>query len=175
MNGEVKNPQDQWPGVLIAYDFVLPSYQWMTSRLEATVARIQTLMTFAATITLGFPVLRQAIDREASFVSLPFALAVACFLALMTLGNIARDVGDMMFTNPGKLYDRSLHLEEWEFKRDAIYYAGICFSHNSALANRKARLGRIMSCLLLVEVLAFLFWIAKPIGSIAALWGRVIP
>lgn len=93
----------------------------------------------------------------------------------MILGVIARDVGDMMFTNPAKLHDRSLHLDEWNFKRDAIYYAGICFSHNSALANKKARLGRIMSGLLLIEVLAFLTWIANPIEPIAALWGRVIP
>ncbi|MGH2454926.1 MAG: hypothetical protein ACRDHD_01520 [Candidatus Limnocylindria bacterium] len=132
-------------------------------------------MMFAATVTLGFPVLGQAIDKQASFASLPFIIAVTCFLALMILGIIARDLGDLMFTNPAKLYDRSLHLDEWNFKRDAIYYAGICFSHNSALANRKARFGRAMSGLLVIEVLAFLIWIANPIGPIAALWGRVTP
>ena len=40
-----------------AYDFVLPSYAWTTARLEAIVGRVQTLLTFAATITLGFPIL----------------------------------------------------------------------------------------------------------------------
>lgn len=74
-----QNPGDKWPSVIYAYDFVLPSYQWMTSRVEATVTRIQGLMTFAATVTLGFPVLGQTIDKEASFVSLPFIVAVACF------------------------------------------------------------------------------------------------
>jgi len=39
-----QSPGDKWPSVIYAYDFVLPSYQWMTSRVEATVTRIQGLM-----------------------------------------------------------------------------------------------------------------------------------
>jgi hypothetical protein len=161
MTTDARGPEDQWPAVTVAYDFVLPSYQWMTTRLEATVGRVQSLMTFAATIALGFPVLGQAINKTISYYSIPFGLAIVFFVLLMVIGIVARDLGDTMLTSPAKLYSRSLHLSDWEFKRDAIFYAGVCFDHNAALANRKARLARCMSWLLLGETLSLLLWIAR--------------
>ena len=152
-------PEEQWPAVSVAYDFVIPSYNWMATRLEANVSRIQALMTFTATITLGFPVLGQAINKTIMFHSASFISAIGFFLVIMILGIVARHMGNFELVNPTKLYNESLHLSEWEFKRDAIFHAGRSFSHNAVLSNRKARIAMIMSGCLLAEVLAFLTWI----------------
>ena len=151
--------EETYPAVKFAYDFVQPSYGLMTARIEATVSRIQALMTFAATITLGFPVLGRAINPSISFGCAPFAVGLTFFIVLMILGVIARDVGDLKLVNPGRLYESSLHLSEWEFKRDAVFFAGESFTHNLALANHKANMGRSMSILLLAEVLMLLMWV----------------
>jgi uncharacterized membrane protein YadS len=156
-----RSEEETWPAVGFAYDFVFPSYQMMASRVEAMATRIQAIMTFAATVSLGFPVLGQAVNKTISFWSAPFLGAIALFVILMCFGVIVRDFGEFMVVSPSKVYATSLHLSEWEFKRDAIHTAGRCFDHNSALANRKAELAKVMSVLLLLEVLCFLAWIAR--------------
>jgi len=167
-------PESNWPAVSIAYDFVLPSYQWMNTRLEAVVNRIQGLMTFATTITLGFPVLGQVLNKSASFDSAALIFAITFFLVLTGIGIFARDVGETWLTSPAEIYNRNLHLSEWEFKRNALYRAGQAFTHNANLANRKAGLGRIMGGLLCGEVMCFLFWICGPHISISVLWSQLV-
>jgi len=153
-----KSNEERWPAVISAYDFVQPSYALMATRVEAVVTRIQALMTFSATITLGFAVLGQAIHRNISYFSAPFAIAVGFFILLMALGIVARDLGELMLTSPGKIYDSSLHLSEWEFKRNSLFLAGKSFDHNLNLIARKSEYGRAMSILLLGEVVSFLAW-----------------
>ena len=55
-----EQPETKWPGVNVAFEFVLPSYQWMLARFEAADTRIQTMTVFAATVMLGVPVLAPA-------------------------------------------------------------------------------------------------------------------
>src|SRR5882724_3508388 len=102
-----------YPAVKFAYDFVQPSYTLLVTRVETTVTRIQALMTFAATITLGFPVLGRAVNEDISFVSVAFGSALLFFVVLMAFGIIARDLGELMVTSPAKIYQNSLHLSEW--------------------------------------------------------------
>ena len=89
---------------------------------------------------------------------------MATFVVLMLIGIVARSLGDVSVINPRRLYEKSLKLSEWEFKRDAIYYAGQCFDHNKALVNRKANLGQAMSGLLLLETMLLVLWISRVVG-----------
>lgn len=168
-NAAGQRPEDKWPGILFAYDFVKPSYDWMATRLEAAVSRSQALLTFAATITLGFPVLGAAVSRGISFRSIWFLVAIASFFALVVAGLVARHTGDLVLLDPGELYRRCASMSEWEFKRQALYYAGEAFDENVTVTNRKMRLGTAMSVLLVVETLSFLVWLVTQSYGAASL------
>lgn len=152
--------EERYPAVEPAFEFVMPSFQLLAGRVEATASRIQATMTFAGTITLGFPVLGKATTPEITFWNAPFIGAVSFFVVLMIVGMVARDTGDLMLINPGRLYETSLALSPWEFKKDALFHAGRCFEHNKAVANGKAHLSRFMSILVMLEIGSFLLWIA---------------
>jgi hypothetical protein len=161
MTEETRSDEERWPAVEIAYDFVMPSQQVLTTRAEAASTRVQALMTFGATITLGMPVLAKNLNEFIVFWSAPFIGAIALFVVFMVAGIFARDFGDLWLISPAKFYKTSLHLSPWEFKRDMAYFAGRCFENNLRLIDRRASLSRVMSAVLLVEVLCFLIWIAR--------------
>ena len=158
---ETVNDETTFPGAVVAYDFVLPSYQLLVTRLEAQVTRIQTLMQFAATIMLGFPVLAKAMNDKIAFWSAPFIGAVGFFIVLMIVGIVARDFGTFTLVNPGRLYKTWLHLAPHRVKMDLLYFAGEHFEKNNAVVTRKSDYGRVMSALLLAEVLSFVWWVAR--------------
>jgi hypothetical protein len=158
---ELKSLEQTWPAVVTAYDYVLPSHQMMASRVGAMGKRISDIMTFSATITLGFPVLGQAVNKQIAFVSPPFVAAVLLFVAVMCFGIAARDMGNFAVISPARVWDRSLRLSEWEFKWVAIKMAAVCFNHNRALADRKAEYAKVMSAMVLLEVICLLVWIAR--------------
>ena len=81
--------------------------------------------------------------------------------------NLCSRLGDLILLDPSKLYDQSLYLTEWEFKKDVVYFAGQHFANNQALANRKATLSRIMSLMFAVEVVALLIWLARNLATSA--------
>jgi hypothetical protein len=163
---EQQRPEDQWPAIVFAYDFVKPSYDWMVSRLEAAVTRSQAILAIATTITLGFPVLGVAVNKTISFRSWSFAIAIVSFFALVLVGLVARHTGDLTLMSPGALYNHAAHMSEWEFKRYVLYYAGKHFDDNVAVTNQKVRLGTAMSALLVLEASGFLVWLVKASPSL---------
>lgn len=158
-----------YPGVNPAFEFVQPSYSWMITRMESSFSRIQALLTIASTVTLGVPAFAVSMKRDISLLSPWFITAALLYVAIITIGLVARDWGDLILLDPGKLYQQSLHLTEWEFKKDVVYFAGQHFAHNQALANRKATLSRIMSVMFAAEVVALLIWLAGNLAT-SALW-----
>ena len=87
------NSEDQWPGVKAAQHVVLPSYQWMLSRLEAVDGRIQTLMTLVAIVGIGLPAAARAVGSGRPFSSVWFVLAVVLAAVTIGLGALARTRG----------------------------------------------------------------------------------
>lgn len=156
-----RRPEDQWPGIIPAYDFVKPSYDWLITRFEAAVTRAQAALTIAATITLGFPVLGAAVNKTIDFRSPWFGIAIVLFVVLVFVGLTARHTGDLTLMSPRGLYLNAAHMSEWEMKRYVLYYAGEDFENNVTVANRKMRLGTVMSVLLVLEVGAFLIWLVS--------------
>jgi hypothetical protein len=157
---EEKSPADAWPGVRQAYDFVLPSYQWMVARFESTAGRLQTLQTAAVAIALGVPTVGKAIRPDISFSAAPFISAVALAALVLILAGVGRTYGAIALANPKVLYTKYLHLAEWEFKKNALYWAGEHFQANLDLVNRKARLERWATGLLALEALMLLLWLS---------------
>ena len=146
---------DAWPGIATAYDFVLPSYQWMIARLDAADNRIQTLLVFAASLMAVVAAIRTS---NATFNSMLFILAVIPFVLLIALGAFARSWGALTLPDPAVHYNKWLHYPECEFKKNAIDYAGRHFYANSRLINKKGTIVTAMTWLFIVQALLLFFW-----------------
>lgn len=148
-----------YPGVECAYEFVVPSYGWMLSRLEAAEGRIQGIQTLAATVTFAIPAAAKALHSGIDFVDGRFILAMVCFAALITTGVVVRVRGRVTLVNPSMLYKDWLHFSEWEFKKNAIFFSGKHFEANKAIIDRKSAAAIGMTALFLVELLFLFGWI----------------
>ena len=132
MNEYTKQDQslEVFPAVPSAYDFVIPSYNWMLSRYEAANSGIQTLLGYVTTLTFALPALAISTGKKLQFCSLHFYIAIALFLLIIITGLVVRLWGHITFLDPGTLFGKSLHLSEFEFKKDCIYFAGKHFDSN---------------------------------------------
>ena len=81
-----KPPEQEWPGAIPAYDFVLPSYTWVIQRVEAADVRIQTLLTFTAAMTVLTTTLAKTAFPMIEFTSVWFILGIGAFLLLVLTG-----------------------------------------------------------------------------------------
>lgn len=156
-------PETTWPSVDIAYDLVERSYKVMLERLQSVDSRIQGLQTVVVTLTLATPVFSAGIVRDISLLSPWFFAAIIAFLAAMICGVVGRASGYVTLVNPKVIYEKWLHFAEWEFKKNAIYWAGEHYEANASLVNRKGRFLTAMSLLFVAEILLFLGWIVAQV------------
>jgi hypothetical protein len=148
-----------WPGVHRAYDFVGPSYALILQRLDAANSHLQTLQAFAASIALGAPILAASVVKDIDFHSPWFYSALVTLGALIVIGAVARILGAVQLVTPQMLYDKWLNYTEWEFKKNAVYWAGRHFKDNYTLVNNKALAAFGMTVLLLAEMGLLLGWV----------------
>jgi len=153
-----------WPGVKLAYDFVLPSYQLAITRFEAADSRIQTLQAFIVTVTLGLPTIATLIFKNIPFTSRWFIMACGLAVTAVVIGVIGRSWGGITLVHPQILYEKWLHKQEWEFRKDMLYFAAEHFEQNAALVNRKGLLVTIMTILFLLEAGLLFAWIISARG-----------
>ena len=152
-----------WPGVHRAYDFVGPSYAWILQRLDATDSRIQTLQSSAATITLAAPILAASLVKDVDFRSPLFLSALSIFIVVIATGFVVRALGTVQLITPQLLYDKWLDYTEWEFKKNAVYWAAQHFKANRALVNNKGWAAFGMTVLLLLEMGLLLAWVVTQV------------
>lgn len=150
----------EWPGLAPAQHIVVPSYQWMLTRLEAVDGRIQTLMTLVSIVTIGLPAASRAVGSGRSFESVWFVLAMVLAAVSIGLGASARMRGFIVLPDPMVLYKTSLHLQEWEFQRDALYFAGEHFAKNRATVEGKHTALIWMTWTFFAELVCLLGWVA---------------
>jgi hypothetical protein len=161
MNNQVDiTPDDAWPGVANAYDFVLPSYHLLTGRFEAADNRLTSLLTFTANITLGVPIFAKAVRPDITFDSLIFVWAVCVGAFSVIVGAIGRGYGVISLPSPEVLYDHALRESPWEFKKNAVFYAGKHFAANADAIKAKASYAHVMIVALVIEVFSFIVWLA---------------
>jgi hypothetical protein len=152
-----------WPGVHPAYDFVGSSYASILQRLDAANSHLETLQTFAASITLAAPILAASVVKDVDFRSPWFLSALSIFIVVIVIGAVARVWGTVQLITPQLLYDHWLRYTEWEFKKNAIYWAGQHFKANSALVSKKAWAAFGMTVLLLLEMGLLLAWVVTQV------------
>jgi len=162
MDKQIKeNTQEEiYPSVKIAFEFVLPSYQWMLNRLEAVNNRIQILLAFVMTLTFALIGIALNNRRQLDFSSCWFYLAASLFILLIGAGIVARSWGGIMLSDLGVFYAKWLHLSEWEFKKDMISFAAKQFDWNKSLVNGKANALIGLNILFILEATALIIWIA---------------
>jgi hypothetical protein len=148
-----------WPGVHRAYDFVGPSYALILQRLDAANSHLQTLQTFAASITLAAPILAASVVKDIDFRSPWFVSALSVLGAIIVIGAVARIWGAVQLITPRMLYKEWLNFTEWEFKKNAVHWAGEHFEANYTLVNNKAWAAFWMTVLMLLEMGLLLAWV----------------
>jgi len=152
-----------WPGVHLAYDFVGPSYASILQRLDAVNSHLETLQTFAASITLAATILAASVVKDVDFRSPWFLSALSIFAVVIVIGAVARALGTVQLITPQLLYDQWLDYTEWEFKKNAVYWAAQHFKANRALVNNKGWAAFGMTVLLLLEMGLLLAWVVTQV------------
>ena len=149
----------KWPSVNLAYEFVKPSYDWLQNRLDAVNKRIEYLLTFASSITVATPIFAKALNPDINFALWPFIVSMFLFILIAIIGFVGRIISGIKLVAPGKLYEKWLNWTEWEFKKNAIYWAGKHFKHNASLINKKSNFAICMGILLVLEVVFIVIWL----------------
>jgi hypothetical protein len=153
--------ETQWPAVDAAYAFVVPSYQMLTGRFEAADNRIVSLLTMASSLTLAAPILARAVRPTISFSSWLFIGALAVFGVTVLGGLIARMRGALILPDPAVIRERSLAKSDWQFKADAICFAGRHFDVNARAINTKGNWSIGLTCLVVLEIALLVSWISR--------------
>lgn len=152
--------EQQYPAVGRAYDFVLPSYQWVVSRFESADTRLTAVLTLASTLTLGAPVIGKSVREDISFTAPLFITAMVLFIAAAVVGLIGRLYGRLSLPDPALLYSETLHESEWEFRKNALYFAGVHFARNAKTIRVKGYMAVAVTVGLFLEVLVLIGWMA---------------
>lgn len=154
--------EEVYPSIGLAYEIALNSYEIAEKRNSAIDSRLQMLIVLLA--ALSFPILPIASQKNVSFKSAWFITAVVVFSIALGIALWARMAGALRFINPQLLFKEWLHLSEWEFKKDVVYYAGDDFEKNCALIDKKADLSTAVVALFVLEVLLLAAWVigARP-------------
>ena len=161
MGSEDISPETKWPSVDLAYAFVLPSYQMMSSRFEAADGRLSALLTFAASVNLGAPVFAKAVGgTDVSFKAPWFIGAVSLFAVVVVVGLWGRVKGRITLPNPMVHYTKNLKDSRWEFQKNAIYFAGKHFEQNERAVAFKGNTAIALTSILIVEMAMLIAWIA---------------
>jgi hypothetical protein len=148
-----------WPSIEVAYPLAISSYDMAIKRFDAMDTKLNTLITFAVTVTLAVPAI--ANTKGLAFRSVWLVIAVCAFLAGVAVVTYARVAAELILLNPKTLYEHYLESEELEFKRYMIYWAGENFVHNTNVINRNARLAALASILFALEAVAVGAWVVS--------------
>ena len=158
-------PEDQWPSIPLAYEFVRPSYEWLAARLDKIEDKSRALLAFGATATFGVPVLAHSL-LDASLVNVRsywFLAALALFVVAMLLGLIIHIWGSLIIPDIKGMYEQTSYSES-EFKHVAVYFAGEAFYSNRSLVNKKGVIVNVIAGALCIETVCLLVWM------VMALW-----
>lgn len=152
--------QKSYPGVDLAYDLAVDSYEPLVRRLDAIDGRLQTAMGFAATTMAVVPSVASA--RNLSFASILFWLAFATLVFIIAVGSHARHYGEIKLLNPAQLenYETWLGYEPWQFKTTFIHWAGEHFQLNKDLIEWKWKRSVAITIAFFVQVVFLVAWVA---------------
>jgi hypothetical protein len=149
----------EYPSVELAYPFAASAYEVAQKRLDAVDSKLQTLIAAGVSLSLAVPAI--AVSKGVHFGSIWFIAGVVFFLAAICIGLYARVTGDLQVINPMRIYNYMLHLSSWDFKIEAVYWAGIDFEKNRNMIERKAKLGTYALIAFLIEAVLVVVWVCQ--------------
>jgi hypothetical protein len=152
--------ESAYPSVELAYQFVIPSYQMLASRFEAADGRLTSLLTMASSLTLAAPIFAKSVHPSIAFNSGWFIAGMVCFCLAVVAGLVGRLRGVLTLPNPAHQYNKTLHLPLWEFRQQAIYFAGQHFNKNIQAITVKGRAALALTCLFAVEIVCLVAWMS---------------
>ena len=157
-------PRVDFPGLDLAYERAMASYQEIGARFDAANQRIDGLLTLTSTVTPAAPLIVAATGTGATLRSPLLAVVAGLFATVLLFGVAARGlVGSLTLVGPSDLYEDWLGLGETEFKLDGLYWAGEHFEHGMNVVWRKSLLAHAMTALFAAEVVVLLSWIASEV------------
>ena len=156
---EEKAPEDEWPSMVRAYDFVLPSYQWLLSRCEAADNRLSALLTVVTTAMFAFPVLARSIRPNAVLDTPVFFVGVGLLVLASVIGIWARIYGKLNLADPAFLFGAT-HETDFEFRKNAVFFAGKHLGLNRDVVAVKHKAAAVMSGLLLLGTVVLVRWLS---------------
>ena len=159
---KIESVSDLFPSVELAYPIAVASYENIIKRIDALETRTQTMMAFAATLTVAIPAMTAG--RGLKFTSGWFITALILFAIANAIGTISRLKGDLKLLSPKVLFDDYLACSDWEFKKETIYWAGENFSHNNNLLLERHRLVVWMNVIFSLEAAVLSVWAAAAIS-----------
>jgi hypothetical protein len=152
---------DDYPSLDLAYDYIRPSYDLLSRRLDAVENRGRAVLTFASTLTFAMPLLAANLLGSGSrHLNSPwFLTAIAAFAGIIVCGVMLSSGVDFLLPSPKPMFEEQLDVEPDQFKVNQLSYAADDFVANTRLITRLARTTSVAAILLLLEAAAFAMWI----------------
>jgi hypothetical protein len=144
------------PSIGLAYPFALASYDVAQKRLEVVEKRLQEILGFAVTISLGMIALHA--NKNYNFNSWLFMAAMAACLSGLIIGTYARVYGHLFLISPSVLQEKYLALPETVFKNYFVQFAAKHWQKNAELVNRKGTLTSIAVVCFVLEIILLILW-----------------
>ena len=152
---------DEYPSLDLAYDYVRPSYDLLSRRLDAVENRGRAVLTFASTLTFAMPLLAaNLLGAGVRHLDSPwFVVAIGAFAGIIVCGVILSSGVDFLLPSPRELFEEHLDVEPDQFKVNQLSYAADDFVANTRLITRLSRTTALAAVLMLVEAAGFGMWI----------------
>jgi hypothetical protein len=151
----------EYPSLDLAYDYVRPSYDLLSRRLDAVESRGRAVLTFASTLTFAMPLLAaNLLGSGTRHLDSPwFLLAIGAFAGIILCGVVLSSGVEFLLPSPKPLFEEQLDVEPDQFKVNQLSYAADDFVANSRLVTRLSRTTATAAILMLTEAAAFGMWI----------------
>ncbi len=158
-----ETPAEAYSAALeLAYPIAVESYKQAERRFEVVEKRLQELLAFAVTVTVG---ILAVCAGKVDFRSTPFILSIVCFAVGIIIGIWARLSGHIVLISPEVLFDKYLTKSEAEFQLDFVFWAGQNDKENSKRIYKKANLTNWVALCFLLEALFLSIWAFSVIRS----------
>lgn len=159
MGKKKKTNEEIYPSVYSAYDIALKSYDWAIQRTDSINGAIDRLLAWISSITIGSMAIIAGKETFPPINSIWFYLGAGSFILSILIGVFAKVRGSLSLLSPKEIHEKCLHLREWEFKSNIIYWAKDAYLKNKKYINTKGHLYDAMIILFLFEAIFYGIWL----------------
>ncbi len=154
-------PVSEYPSLDLAYEYVRPSYDLLSRRLDAVESRGRAVLTFAGTLTFALPVFAANIlGAGTRHLNSPwFVAGIAAFAGIVVCGVVLSTSVNFLLPSPKKLFEQHMDVEAEQFKINQLFYAAEDWVANTRLIARLSLTTALSAVLMLLEAAAFGMWL----------------